>query len=174
MDQSIPKCDTCGLVFARLSFATNSAGIKALKKGEDNKVVYVKRVPQDVSKWKLFFISLFFGFLGVQYYKVGRTKLFYFMLFAFVLTSILVTMEFFGVSFADISQYIQLILYFRYLPGALAFLLWFASTIQIAFGFFKYPVSIDENIAVQSVDENVARQILKEVKEDRKTGNTQV
>ena len=173
LDINAPKCDTCGLIFSRLNLATNSAGIKAVKNGDYNKVVYVKKVPQDVSKWKLFFIALFFGFLGVQYYKVGRRKLFYFMISAFVITTIFVTMEFFGVNFDNINKYVQLILYFRYMPGALAFLLWFASALQIAFGFFKYPVSIDERLVIKDVDPNIAKQILDEVKEDRKSNNTE-
>ena len=167
MDLQAKKCDTCGLIFDRLKFASNAAGIKALKNHQENKVVYVKEPPRDISKWKLFFISLFFGFLGVQYYKVGRNKWFIFMLFAFFSSIIFATLEYFGILVATDSVYLELILYFKYFPGALGALMWMGSTFQIAANYFKYPVSIDEDFAVEELDATVAKEIIESVHKDR-------
>lgn len=163
MDILAPKCDTCGLIFDRLKFATNSAGKKALKQGLDNKVVYVKTPPSDVSKWKLFFIALFFGFTGVQYKVVGRMKWFYFMFISFIITITFGTIEFFGIYLEGINIYLSIIMYFIYLPGAISTLMWFASAFQIAFNFFKYPVSIDESYSIEQIDAKAATEILQEV-----------
>ena len=167
LDPSEPKCDTCGLIFDRLNLVSNSAGIKALKNHQENKVIYVTNPPRDIDKWKLFFISLFFGFLGVQYYKVGRNKWFVFMMFAFAITLTFGLLEYYNIFDMTENIYLNLLLYFKYLPGAIATIMWGGSTFQIAFNFFKYPVSIDENFAVEDLNTTVAKDILESIHKDR-------
>ena len=65
------KCDYCGLIFSRLSKATNFAAKKALKNKESNKVIMDKVLPVDVNKWNLFIYGLFFGWFGFFYVLRG-------------------------------------------------------------------------------------------------------
>lgn len=65
-------CGKCELNFDKFGFATNEEGKNALRKGEKERVVYTKHFPSDLSKWQLFFISLFLGWTGAHLWKVGR------------------------------------------------------------------------------------------------------
>lgn len=68
------KCPACGLIYSRLINASNKEAKKVIKRGEKNKVICDKTLPNDVNKWKLFFMSLFLGMFGGHYYYVGKYK----------------------------------------------------------------------------------------------------
>ena len=160
------KCDTCGLIFDRLNNATNRAGKKALSKGETNKVVYVKTPPRDVNKWILMVLDIFFGLIGVHYFKVGRIKMGILMavsLFLFLLYNIV---TYFGLLPASIlnNQFLGVILYFLQIPEAFCAIIWFSSIFFIAFNNFKYPVSIDEEYVIETTNPEVAKEIINSVK----------
>ena len=71
---SQPKCDDCGLVFSRLDEATNKDAKIRLKNKEKDLVIYVKKYPEDVKKWKMILLVSFAGLFGSHYFYVGRWK----------------------------------------------------------------------------------------------------
>ena len=161
------KCDMCGLIFERLTRATNRAGKVALKNHEENKVVYTTKC-SDVNKWKLLLCAIFGGWFGLQYHKVGRNKMFMFMLASFFMlvafTAISLTPTFADVVFAN--RYLGLLVGAFVFSGSIGFIMWVVSVFQILFNTFKMPVSIDEEYVVQ--DEKVAEELIKQAKSDRK------
>lgn len=167
-----PKCRNCGLIFDRLKNVTNRAGIKALKNKEYNKVLYMTTLPKDVSWLKLFLTCLFFGWLGVHFYKVGRQKWFFFDIIAFFFAIVYATvLTFFNVTMADLSaNYLGFFLQLLSFPFAFSIIIWVGSLIQILTKTFKVPVAIDEEYFVEEniVDEKVAEDILKQVETNRK------
>ena len=162
------RCDMCGLIFERLSHATNRAGKVALKNHEENKVVYTTSCP-DVNKWKLLLCAIFGGWFGLQYQKVGRNKMFLFMLASFFMlvafTAISLTPSF--AQFVFTNKYLGLFAWALVFPGSVGFVLWVVSVFQILFNTFKIPVSIDEEYIVQ--DEEVAKELINEAKMNKKT-----
>lgn len=163
------KCPACGLIFDRLKNVTNRAGKQALNSGEKKKVIYVKTPPIDVNKWKLLILDIFFGFFGVPFFMVGRKKvgfLFLVSLFLFVASTAL---SYFGIlpEYIEEDPYIGVLLYFLLIPEAICAVMWLSSVIAIAFNKFKYPVSIDEDYAVENVSSPMAQDILKSVKKER-------
>lgn len=69
---SAKVCGNCGLNYEKFSLATNEEGKNALKKGERERIIWTGKLPSDLSKKKLFWISLLFGWTGVHLFKVGK------------------------------------------------------------------------------------------------------
>lgn len=65
-------CGRCDLSFEKFDNATNYEAKQALRKGEKYRVLNTTKLPQDVNKWELFFISLFLGWAGIHLWKVGK------------------------------------------------------------------------------------------------------
>ena len=166
------KCDMCGLVFERLKHATNRAGKVALQNDEQNKVVYITKC-NDVNKWKLLVLAIFGGWFGLQYHKVGRNKIFWFMLISFVLLFAFSTINLVPdiSSFVFSNKYLGVLMWLLILPGSIGFMMWIVSVFQILFNKFKMPVSIDEEYIVQ--DEEVAKELVLQAKANRKSKKTQ-
>ncbi len=161
-----PVCDRCGLVFSRLERVSNSAGRDALERGESNKVIFTTTFPPDVNKWQLFWLSLFLGWLGLQFERVGRRKLYIYQIVStliFVAYSVLFSLNI--ITFETLNQkYIGLLVWAMIFPVCFGLIIWVGSTLQILFGNFKVPVAIDENIVINEYDKQVASEILSEVK----------
>ncbi len=136
-----PKCPACGLIFSRLSKATNKAGKAALKKGEKNKVIYVHSLPEDVNKWKLFFMTLCLGFFGGNSFYVGRYKRGVVFITSFIL--LFIASAIFTTKLID-NDILYNIAGVIIIPGAFTFLLWVMDIVGVLTGKFKVPVSINE------------------------------
>ncbi len=82
------RCSECGLVFERLKDATNSAAKEKIKAGEGKDVVYIRKTPSDIKRYKLILLAIFTGFFGGHCFYVGRYKRAFTMLilgiFAFI------------------------------------------------------------------------------------------
>lgn len=158
------KCDYCGLVFSRLTKATNFAAKKAIKKKEYNKVIMDKVLPVDVNKWNLFVYALFFGWFGFHYAKVGRYKMFTYMIIssAMIYIAALLPMTWFN------HEYLFLLMWGLVLPGSVSAIWWIVSLFQILFNKFKVPISIDEELVKEDLDFELVDDILKEVKSNKK------
>lgn len=170
------RCDECGLIFERLKKTSNTAAKEAIKNKEHNKVVYTSDLPRDVNKVKLLLTSIFLGFLGIQYAKVGRYKMFVFILVSFFLLFVYTLLTFMPSIPQEIfsDKYIGLLLLFMTFPAGFAFIIWMVSIFQIVFNKFKVPVSIDESYVVQSLDTKIANEIIEKVKEERKEKNNAI
>jgi len=156
------RCENCGLIYARLSKASNSAAKKALKRKEYKKVIMDKVLPRDVNKWKLFFIALFFGWFGLHYAKVGRYKLF---IYTVVTLAMLLIASCLPASWFNM-EYLGLLMWFLILPPSFGTILWVVSIFQIAFNTFKVPISIDEDYVKEDLDQKLVKDILNEVKQN--------
>ena len=160
------RCDSCGLVFSRLSKASNTAAKKAIKAKEYNKVICNKDLPYDISKWKLFFIALFFGWAGAHYAKIGKYKTFVFMIVSVIfvyIASFLMPLNLFE------HKYLFLLMWALILPGSISVMLWLVSVFQILFNRFKVPISIDEELVTADLDEKVVTEILNDIKKNEVT-----
>ncbi len=171
-----PKCRNCGLVFDRLKNVTNKAGKKALKNKEYNKVLYMGKLPRDVSKIKLLILCIFLGWTGAHYCKVGRYKwfvfdlfaLFFALVYAFIIIYILPEL---GMTRAEFdANYVGFFFSLMSLFFAISLIMWIGSIFQILTNTFKVPVAIDEEYFVEEnlANEDVAKEILKEVETSHK------
>ena len=158
------RCDNCGLIFSRLSKATNSAAKKALKNKEYNKVICDKVLPRDVKKWPLFWVALFFGWFGLHYAKVGRYKMFTYLVIA---TALLFIACFLPMSWFN-REYLVLLMWSLILPASFGTIIWVVSIFQILLNRFKVPISIDEELVKEELDPEIVNEILTNVKEDKK------
>lgn len=70
--KQMSNCGNCGLNFDKFAMATNKEGIDAVRKGEKERVVWTNKLPSDVNKWSLFFLTLFLGWTGAHLWKVGK------------------------------------------------------------------------------------------------------
>ncbi len=66
------RCPECGLIFSRVEEATNAAAVERLKNKEKESVLYVKKVPKDLKKWKLVLFTVLLGLVGGGYFYVHR------------------------------------------------------------------------------------------------------
>lgn len=143
------KCPRCGLIFARLSKATNAAGKNAIKNKERNKVIYDSVLPKDVNKWKLFFMSLFLGFFGGHCFYIGKYWRGGFSMIAFLLIAIAPA---FPMSWWY-NYYLAGIITVCILPAGANVLLWAVDTIMVLCNKYKVPISIDEEYVEDKVSE---------------------
>lgn len=163
------RCYSCGLIFERLKKASNAAAKKAIKKKEYNKVVYSYDLPRDISKVKLLLTAIFLGLFGIQYAKVGRYKMFIFMIISFFLIFIYTLLSVMPAvpNWIFTDKYIGLLLILMTIPSAFAVMMWATSIFQIIFNRFRVPVAIDEEYVVESINNPIAKEILSEVKKSR-------
>lgn len=156
------RCENCGLIFSRLTKATNAAAKKNIRKKEYNKVIMDSVLPRDVNKWKLFFVALFFGFFGVHYAKVGRYKMFTYGIMSAAALYIAVLLP---TSWFD-HQYLFFLMWALVLPASVYAILNIVSIFSIVVNKFKVPISIDEELIADSLDQNLVEDILKIAKQD--------
>jgi len=170
MPTNQPVCEGCGLIFSRMEKVSNRAGKEALKSGETNRVIFDKKLPKDLNKWKLFLLALFLGWIGLQYERVGRKKLFFYQLISFcliILFAILLSTNVLSSSMFT-HKYWGFLCWFMILPASFGLIIWFLSLMQILSNSFKVPVAIDENIVMNDYDRKVASEIITEVKAGQK------
>ncbi len=163
------RCENCGLIYSRLSKATNEAAKKAIKAKEFNKVICSKDLPVDISKWRLFFIALCFGWVGVHFAKIGKYKTFAYMLVSTILiyvATFLLPLNLFN------HEYLFLLMWSLILPSAFSVMIWLVSLFQILINRFKVPISIDEELIREDLDQEVVKDILKEVKNEKSNNKT--
>ena len=132
------QCDECGLYFAKVEMATNKEAKKRLMRGQKEQVLYIKKYPNDVKKWKMILLTVFLGLFGAHYFYVGKWKkglvmLVYF--FAVLLLGVVFNaymLDALGGNFFTI---------FGPLTGVYT-LVWLYDIYRVSFSRFKIPVSI--------------------------------
>ena len=136
MPQNAVKCSDCGLVFERLSWATNSAGKKMIKQGKKDKVVYVTTFPSDLKRYKVLLMCIFLGLFGGHCFYVGRQIRGVFMLIGGMFFIVGGTLAVLSVMPQAISSIVSIIV------GSLGFV-WIFDVVNICIKKFKVPVYID-------------------------------
>lgn len=169
LPKDLPVCTSCSLVFSRLDHVTNRAAREAISKQQLNKVILHSKLPPDINKWKLFWMTLFLGMWGVHFAKIGRKKLFLYQLISFSLLIIFSTLLSTQVLSVDLlyHKYWGFLCWAMILPASIALIIWFFSLTQILFNSFKVPVAIDEEFVVKELDKTVADDIISQVKRAR-------
>lgn len=137
LEQAI-KCADCGLVFERLSWATNKAAKNIMKEGKKNKVIYVTKTPSDIKKWKLILLVIFTGLYGGHYFYVGR----YAKATVFLTLGALFLVGFILSSLSLLKG--GLLYFFGPITGCLG-IAWFVDILNVCISKFKIPVYIDTN-----------------------------
>lgn len=159
-----PRCPECRLIFSRLTNLSNKEAKKALRRGEKIKVVYVKEMPADIVKWKVFLMCLVTGIFGGHSYYTGRYKRAIFiscaMIFSLGVMGLNASPLTYGTVWYDV-------LFYTFAPfGACILLFWGFDLFFILFERYKYPASIPAHLqqeyAKHSLGIEKAEKILKE------------
>ncbi len=136
------KCPDCGLVFSKLEYATNKAAAERYKNGERNAVVFVRKTPIDLKKWKLILYGTLFGLFGAQYFYTRRWWWGILYLLGFILLSVCVIFNGYLVGVAG-GALIDVMAFFVGIYG----ICWIFDIVRICFGRFKIPVSLPKQEA---------------------------
>lgn len=72
VNKNTNRCDYCGMRMSDLEGATNAQAKIALKSIYKDDVMYVEKLPKDVSKKRLLILSIFAGLFGAHDFYVGR------------------------------------------------------------------------------------------------------
>lgn len=136
-------CSTCNLKFERLKNLSNQEAKKAIKSGENEKVLNVTERPKDVSKKKFYLLYILLGWLGIYNIYIGKFKRGYYSLItmsAFLITFIIEEILFFnGIDTSALNYYVVgPICTF----AVFGILIWFMDLVAMLTKSFKYPASI--------------------------------
>lgn len=130
------KCDECGLVFARLDDAKNCYARKELLHGHRENVIFVRKVPSDISKLKLSLLCGFLGLFGAHNFYIGRYfKAMYMLIIGLV-----------SLIFASLTEYpafYEKFMSFFFILPALLLLFWVSDFVEILFNKYKIPVALE-------------------------------
>ena len=174
-----PRCDTktviyqdvcpaCGLIYSRLSKASNKEAKKALRKGEKHKVICDKVLPKDVNKWKLFFMALFLGMFGGHYYYVGKNK----TGTVFIVSTALL---FIGTAIAQNDASVWVDYYFwmwmLILPASACLIALAVDLVRILTNGFRVPIAIKEDVVVEGATTENTKEVLEIVEQVTKEVN---
>jgi len=164
------KCDDCGLLFSKMDEATNKDGKIRLKNHEKDLVIYSKKCPHDVKRWKLILITIFLGLFGVHYFYVGRWK--WGLAFLIYFLSVIICGVIFNAYFLDVWNGTFFSIYGP-ITGIYT-IMWLNDIRRVSFNSFPIPVSILDVREVSKIEEdkqNKKRRRKKEVIEES-TENT--
>lgn len=132
-------CPSCQLNFNKFYEATNEEAKEAMRNGDKDQVLMRKGYPSDVKKLSFILLTVFLGFMGAHYYRVGRYKMGIFFTSFFIvgvanaIVSTLVKTALTG-AFWEIFTVLVLVW------GAVLFM-WFTDIYKVCFNKFKIPVS---------------------------------
>lgn len=146
MTAGTPTCEECGLVFERLSFATNKDAKRKIRRGDRDYIIRTTHLPSDVKYWKLLLMVIFTGLFGGHNYYVGR----YLRgaIFSIIFALVLVCVIFNSYIIAYYEQWMELI-------GAIVIgpfgLVWLWDIAMVGLKRFKVPIAID--LQSETVDE---------------------
>lgn len=133
-------CPKCRLNYSKFEQATNIEGKRALKQREYDRVVYRSGCPSDIARWKLLLFTIFFGFIGMHNYYVGRTKrgVFFTIFFIVGIVNAIIT----GILRIEPSGELWEIFAFLVLIWGIVIFLWIIDIFKVALNKFKIPVSL--------------------------------
>ncbi len=128
-------CPYCKITADEVRFASNNEAKKRIKEKETDGVYTSSYIPYDVSKWKLFFITLFGGVFGFDAYYLGRYKRAVIQFATFFLAFVSFTLkQYFGFeAFALPTDILTLIC-------AVFVVMWIGNVIGVAFNKATVPV----------------------------------
>lgn len=138
MDQGTPSCEDCGLIFERLSIATNRDAKRKIKRGERDYIIRTTTLPSDVKYWKLLLLVIFTGIMGGHHFRVGRYLKGSIYLAIFILTMLCVIFN--SYIMAHFPQWMELVGALLIGPLAIA---WIVDIVLVATKRYKVPIAID-------------------------------
>lgn len=131
------KCNECGLIFSRLDNAKNMYAKKELLHFNRKNVVFVNKLPSDVSKQKLILLCGFLGLFGAHNFYVGRYIKAIYMLIVGVASCVLASLN------VVPQGYDTFMSFFFVFPGLLAYF-WISDFVLIALNKYKIPVALEK------------------------------
>lgn len=132
---SQPKCNSCGLIYARVENATNAEAKRQFFQ-KDKAMLMVKQTPKDVNRTKLLLLGGFLGAFGAHNFYVGRYYKAIFMFLVSLLVLVYVSLPFSEVMLAIMSSP------FVVIPSGVVAIFWVIDFMQIVFNKYKIPVAI--------------------------------
>lgn len=136
---NVAKCGNCGLNYDKFNTATNSEAKSAFRMGENERVLYTKRRPNDVSKVSIFFKSLIGGWFGLHYFAIGRK---WRGLFQILGIAMMFVYAYFAGRLGIRNGFAGNAVLVCGIIWVATFIIWWADSIAILFNRFKYPVSL--------------------------------
>lgn len=136
-------CEECGLIFARLEYASNKAAKEKIRHFDKDFVIYTNQYPSDVSWIKLLLLTFATGLVGGHYYYVGKYWKGALMTIGFVY---LIFCTIFNAEMVN-----ALTTYYAYFPIGILGFSWIVSLIYVACKKFKVPVIVEMPVQVQEV-----------------------
>lgn len=132
------KCPECGLLFAKLDEATNKAAAERYKAHEREAIVFTKKIPPDLKRWKLIVYATTLGLFGAHYFYTRRWWWGILYLLGFTLLSVCTI---FNAYFMSTTWGETLIKVLAIVVGIYG-ICWLADVVKVCLGRFKIPVSL--------------------------------
>ncbi len=150
MNKRCPRCDvkmpivmkicpSCQLNYEKFESATNKEAKIAISEGDYDRVLMRKGCPPDVNRWGLLLITIFLGFFGGHYYRVGRWKtglVFTGFFFLGVINAVIMTLVKTEIK-GDLFQ----VFTFLVLGWGVVIMLWIIDIAKVLLNKFRIPVS---------------------------------
>ncbi len=130
------KCPDCGLVFAKLEMATNKEAAKRYKAKERDAIVFTKKVPSDLKRWKLILFGTLFSIVGGHYFYTRRWWWGLVYLLGFLFTCAVTFCATYY--YASLKTFVDVSSFFVGVYG----LCWIYELVRVCLGRFKIPVSL--------------------------------
>lgn len=129
-------CDVCNFCFDNLKYASNKKAKQQLLRGKNEHILMTNKLPNDVNKFALICLTIFFGIFGAHLLYVGRFKKAIFYIVCTVLLAICSATS----NFAGLSQ--PLVAAFSF-PIAVMGFMWISDIFAVLFFGFKVPIAVD-------------------------------
>lgn len=156
------RCPVCGAKIKHSQFcpycqdvsvnqirnASNTAAKQFIKEKRKNEVVFSNFLPEDISKKKLWLLTLLLGWAGGHLFYVGRKAKASFYLASISATLALVVLDLVNLALSwGQSFIINWFLQIAAFCGAITFVLWAGDIIALMSGTFKVPVVLGKKEA---------------------------
>lgn len=136
-------CPYCNITEAQVLASSNQEGKKAIKEHNRRYVHYTTVLPSDVSRKKLFWLSLLLGWTGAQNFYVGKQGKAWFS--AIVSTLVIVFSILFTISSLNhwvITNILYMIIELLVIPTIVMLFIWLVDIINVITKNFKVPILI--------------------------------
>lgn len=137
VNKNTQRCEYCGMRMNQLEGATNEDAKIAMKGIYRDDVLMTRKLPKDVSKKKLLWLSIFLGLFGVHNMVVGRKWRGIYQITSLVLMIAFYLLEI--AIFGAIRSYYLPTILFQVLEG-ISIVIWLGDVLMIAMNRYKVPV----------------------------------
>lgn len=132
-------CPNCQLNYNKFYEATNAEAKIAAREGNKDQILLREGYPSDVKKSTLVLLTIFLGFVGAHYYRVGRYKMgiFFSIFFLIGVTNAILSVVYNVTLTGSLGE----IFYLLVLTWGAVLFIWIRDIYKVCFNKFKIPVS---------------------------------